>query len=78
MALGLGGAVIAPASTCGYCGREGVVSLDQTSHSGNSVVTSQAPLGKRMRFHCTCGWEWLADAAEAEAHGAWLDQARLR
>ena len=68
-----------PASTCGYCSREGTVSLDQRSHTGNNGTSIQAvPLGRCLRFHCSCGNEWLTPADQAEQQGRFLDTARLR
>lgn len=66
----------APASTCGYCSREGIVSEDQrTFHDARG---HGGHLNTRLRFYCTCGNIWLANREEAELQGRFLDRAGLR
>jgi hypothetical protein len=68
------------ASTCGHCSRAGSISLDQRSRSGANGTTGigNTALSTKLRFHCSCGNEWLVDATEAEAHGRFLTRAGLR
>lgn len=66
-----------PAASCPRCSKPGTPSTDQRTYDTNGNQNGP-PLGKRMRFHCACGREWLADSENAEAHGRFLDRSGLR
>lgn len=69
--------MVSPAASCPRCSKPGTPSLDQRSHSGTNSTIHGGPLEKRMRFHCSCGTEWLTDRDDAQLHGRFLNRAGI-